>query len=64
MSLLEITGLVICIPANLLASTVGRYCSVGEDRDLLLPLSSVFFTFYPLVISLPEAHFKLINYTL
>lgn len=63
MVLIEIAGLAICFPANLLANFVGSHCENPEDKDLLLPFASILFTFYPLIISLPEAHFKLIKYS-
>lgn len=53
MVLAEIAGLIISIPANFFASYLGCYCRIAEDRDMLLPLSAMIFTFYPLVISLP-----------
>ena len=58
----EALGLLGVIPANLAASFFGFRTRKSRDYDLILPLCSMAFTFYPLVISLPEAHFKLINY--
>ena len=59
---LEALGLGVVVPANLGASYLGFRARRAHERDLLLPLCAMAFTFYPLVISLPEAHFKLINY--
>jgi hypothetical protein len=42
----------------------GSNTGTSDDRDCLLPITSIYFTFYPLIISLPEAHFKLIRYTM
>ena len=57
-------GLALCLPANVLGVYVGANTGTSEDRDCLLPITSIYFTFYPLIISLPEAHFKLIRYTM
>ena len=34
-----------------------------EDKELFIPPTSVLFIFYPIIIALPEAHYKLINYS-
>lgn len=61
MLLLEIGGLAVCFALNLLLSRTGHKWK--EDRDFFIPPASILFTFYPLIIVIPEAHYKLINYS-
>lgn len=62
MFLLGLIGLGISFISNLLASNSGYKNYHGGDKDLLLPMASLIFVFYPIVISLPEAHYKFINF--
>lgn len=48
----------ICIALNLIVSRVGYSSVLTGDKDILLPFSSMTFLFYPLLIYLPEAHYK------
>ena len=62
MVLLELGGLVACFGLNVVFSRIGHFWK--EDRDFFIPPAAILFTFYPLIIALPEAHYKLINYSL
>lgn len=61
MLLLEIGGLAVSFTLNLIVSQTGHHWK--EDRDFFIPPTSILFIFYPLIIALPEAHYKLINYS-
>lgn len=61
MVVLELGGLALCFVLNLLSSRKGHLWK--EDKELILPPASFLFTFYPIIIALPEAHYKLIKYS-
>jgi hypothetical protein len=61
MLLLKLGGIALSFTLNLLFSHTGHHWT--EDPDFFLPPASILFTFYPLIIALPEAHYKLINYS-
>jgi len=64
MILLQLSGLAVSILANFLASHFGNKSKSSMEVDLLFPFTSLLFMFYPLIVSLPEAHYKLINYSM
>lgn len=64
MVLLELAGVAVCFVVNSLISRRGFSLKHSEEIDLLLPFTSIVFMFYPLIISLPEASYKLNNYSL
>jgi hypothetical protein len=55
-------GLLICIALNILSSRYGYSNIITGDKDILLPFSIMIFLFYPLLIYLPETHYKVITY--
>ena len=61
MVLLEIGGVAVCFTLNLIFSHQGHCWK--EDRDFFIPPAAILFTFYPLIVAIPEAHYKLINYS-
>jgi len=61
MLLLEMGGVALCIGLNMLVSQKGH--GMKQDKELFIPPTSVLFIFYPIIIALPEAHYKLINYS-
>ena len=61
---LGILGLMGCGLSSFLTYKAARHCKDDENDDIFLPFSSVIFTFYPLIITLPEVHYKLMKYTI
>lgn len=47
-----------CVLLNIGASRVGYANILTGDKDILLPFASMIFLFFPLLIYLPEAHYK------
>jgi hypothetical protein len=62
MVVLEIAGLLLSLGVGMLFNLRGH--SLKTDRELFVAPAALFFTFYPIIIALPEAHYKLINYSL
>ena len=62
MVVVELSGVALCFGLNLLMSHKGH--TYKEDKELFLPPTSVIFLFYPIIIAIPEAHYKLMNYSL
>jgi hypothetical protein len=61
--IIEIFGLAFSLFGNFISSSYGFKNTGSQDKDLLLPFSIFIFLFFPLLISLPEAHYKLVNYS-
>ena len=61
---IEILGLIGCGISGLLTYKAAKSCKDDENDDIFMPFTSIIFTFYPLIISLPEAHYKLMKYTI
>lgn len=59
---LQILGFIICATLNIFASKIGFKNIYSGDKDILLPFTMMLFLFYPLLIYLPEAHYKFIVY--
>ena len=55
-------GLTLCILLNIGVSRAGYSNILTGDKDILLPFSSMIFLFFPLLIYLPEAHYKFTVY--
>lgn len=55
-------GFAICSGLNILTSRIGYNNIFSGDKDILLPFAAMIFLFYPLLIYLPEAHYKFIVY--
>lgn len=52
----------ICSLLNVLASKFGYSNISTGDKDILLPFCIMIFLFYPLLIYLPETHYKVITF--
>lgn len=50
---------ILCILLNIAVSRAGFSNIITGDKDILLPFSSMIFLFFPLLIYLPEAHYKI-----
>jgi|JI10StandDraft_1071094.scaffolds.fasta_scaffold55807_1 hypothetical protein len=48
---------------NIVTSRFGYSNIFTGDKDILLPFSLMIFLFYPLLIYLPETHYKIIKFT-
>ena len=48
---------------NILSSRFGYSNIFSGDKDILLPFSLMIFLFYPLLIYLPETHYKMIKFS-
>lgn len=57
---LQLIGFSICATLNILTSRLGYSYIFSGDKDISLPFSAMIFLFYPLLIYLPEAHYKFI----
>lgn len=57
---LQIIGFSACAVLNTLTSKLGYNNIFSGDKDISLPFSAMIFLFYPLLIYLPEAHYKFI----
>lgn len=55
-------ALVLCTGLNILSSRFGYSNIKTGDKDILLPFSIMIFLFYPLLIYLPETHYKVVTY--
>ena len=55
-------GFLLCILLNILISRIGYSNILTGDKDIFLPFSAMTFLFFPLLIYLPEAHYKLTVY--
>ncbi len=53
---------ILCTIFNILASRFGYSNIRTGDKDILLPFSIMIFLFYPLLIYLPETHYKVVTY--
>ena len=62
MSVLAIGYLTICIFLNIATARLGHANIIHGDKDIFFPFSSMLFIFYPLLIYLPEAHYKIVIY--
>ena len=60
---IELLGLLGCAFSSMLTFRAARHCKL-ENEDIFMPFTSILFTFYPLIVSLPEAHYKLMKYTI
>lgn len=60
----DVIGLVLSCVTNLIVSSAGFRSIQSCDRDILMPFAIVIFLFYPMLISLPEAHYKFTNFGL
>lgn len=56
-------ALTICFLVNILASRIGYSSIHSGDKDILLPFCLMIFLFYPLLIYLPETHYKVIAFS-
>lgn len=59
---LELIGFGACAALNILTSKIGYNNIFSGDKDILLPFSIMIFLFYPLLIYLPEAHYKFLAF--
>lgn len=55
-------ALLICFLVNIVASRTGYSSIHSGDKDILLPFCLMIFMFYPLLIYLPETHYKVIMF--
>lgn len=62
MWLITLIGCASCALLNILTSKIGYNSIFTGDKDILLPFSVMIFIFYPLLIYLPEAHYKFLTY--
>jgi hypothetical protein len=62
MSVLAIGYFAISIFLNIGASRLGHISVVSGDKDIFFPFSTMLFLFYPLLIYLPESHYKLTTF--
>ena len=62
MSVIAIGYFIICMFLNVGVARLGYINIVNGDKDIFFPFSCMLLLFYPLLIYLPEAHYKILIY--